>query len=98
MEPGALCCVVVFVLPVTLLITGGTLQGGCALYNRLVGRGSPERVPEPSLGRAMGIQGVSLMATSMACAVAAAVLIALTDTRGPGDGAQDWLVRLPLFP
>ncbi len=97
MEPGAVCCVVVFVVPVVLLITGGTLQGGCALYNRLVGRDSPERVPEPSLGRAMGIQCLNLITASMICALAGGMLIAVVG-RGLSPDAQDWLLGVQLFP
>jgi hypothetical protein len=92
------CCAVLFVVPVVLLISAGTFQGGCALYNRFVGQASPERVPQPTLGRAMGIQFLNLLSTSMAGGMAAAVLFAVAQSRGLGPDEREFLVILQLIP
>jgi hypothetical protein len=38
------CCTVAVTAPVYLLLGWAWLRGGCGLCNRLVGKGSPERV------------------------------------------------------
>jgi hypothetical protein len=53
---GLILCVGVFFLFLGVLIGASILCGACALYNKFVGgKRAPESVPEPDLGKAMGI-------------------------------------------
>jgi hypothetical protein len=63
------CCTVAVTSPVYLMLGWAGLRGGCALHNRLVGKGSPDRVREPTFLRAAGIQGAALVAGLLAVVV-----------------------------
>jgi hypothetical protein len=50
---GVICCALPFSALFYLVVGWAVLRGGCALYNRLVGKGSPECVEEPTFGHAV---------------------------------------------
>jgi hypothetical protein len=83
MEP-ALCCPLAFFL----LLHGGVgwaaLAGGCALYNRLVGQGSPERVRQPGFGRTT----VALLGALAAWAVVGVIVHGVGGALGRALGAD----------
>lgn len=59
---GLLLCVRAFAIAFGTAIGALFLRGGCALYNELAGgKGSPSGVPEPPLGKAMGITFVTTL-------------------------------------
>jgi hypothetical protein len=83
------CCTVAAPLPVYLMLGWAWLRGGCGLYNRLVGKGSPERVREPTFLRALGIQ----LAAFVAGFVAALLLSALRAVGEDGFGFDGEAMR-----
>ena len=95
---AGVCCVVVVVLPVYLLLGGALLIGGCALYNRFVGKDSYERVPEPGLGRAMGIVFVNLLASGATGFLLGLLTAALTDGARRAEDRWAVLVQLHSIP
>jgi len=59
---GMFLCFLVVGVFIGLLIGAVILRAACALYNAMAGgKGSPYRVPEPELGKAMGIVFVTAL-------------------------------------
>jgi hypothetical protein len=59
---GGVLCFFIVAVALGTLIGAVFLRAACALYNRLVGgRKSPSSVPEPLLGKAMGITFVTTL-------------------------------------
>ncbi len=83
---GALLCVMVFGIAIGTLIGAVFLRAACSLYNKLAGgRKSPNGVPEPPLGKAMGITFV----TSLVNAVVSFGIGFVVGTGGATAGASD---------
>jgi hypothetical protein len=63
---GGMLCALVVGVTLGTLIGAVFLRSACALYNRLVGgRKSPSSVPEPLLGKAMGITFVTTLVNAV---------------------------------
>jgi hypothetical protein len=59
---GVFLCIAVAAIALGTLIGAVFLRAACAFYNKLAGgKGSPSSVPEPLLGKAMGITFVSTL-------------------------------------
>ena len=98
MDDGGACCLMLFGVPLYLAVSGGILQAACALYNRLVGKGSAERVPAPGLGRAMFAQLVYLISALLVGVFAGAFLLGVGRARGVDRDVMGWVVGLQLTP
>jgi len=98
--PGVFQCVMVFALALGTVIGAAFLRTACALYNKLAGgKGSPSSVPEPLLGKALGIIFVTTLANAVAgfvigLLVGAGSAEAGASERGPAVIAQ--LLSLPV--
>jgi hypothetical protein len=97
---GAFLCVMVFALPLGTVIGAVFLRAACALYNKQAGgKGLPDSVPEPLLGKAMGITFVTTLVNGIAgfvigLLVGAGGAAAGSGERGPAVMAQ--LLSLPV--
>jgi hypothetical protein len=64
---GVFLCVRVFAVALGTVIGAAFLRAACAFYNKLAGgKGSPSSVPEPLLGKAMGITFVTALVNAVA--------------------------------
>jgi hypothetical protein len=64
---GIFLCVGVFEIAFGTMLGAVFLRAACALYNKLAGgKGSPSSVPEPLLGKAMGITFVTILVHAVA--------------------------------
>jgi hypothetical protein len=96
---GLVLCSLAFGVVLGTLIGGVILRAACALYNKLAGgKRSPTSVPEPLLGKAMGITFV----TTLVNAIAGVTIGILIGAGGVAAGAdQRWtaaMVQLLAFP
>jgi hypothetical protein len=83
---GAFLCVMVLAIALGTFIGAVFLRAACALYNKLAGgKGSPSSVPEPPVGKAMGITFV----TSLVNAVAGFLIGTLVGAGGMAAGAGE---------
>jgi hypothetical protein len=88
---GAVLCALVIFIAIGTLIGAVFLRAACALYNKLVGgRRAPNSVPEPLLGKAMGIT----LVTSVVQAIAAFALGIIVGGAGVVGGADPRLVEV----
>lgn len=79
-------CARVFAVALGTVIGAVLLRAACALYNKQAGgKGSPESVPEPLLGKAMGITFV----TTLVNAIAGFVIGLLVGTGAAAAGASE---------
>jgi hypothetical protein len=88
-----MCCPLAFGVLLYVMVGWAVLAGGCGLYNRLVGPGSPERVREPNFGRA----AVVLLAALPAGAVVGFAVHGAGGAFGRALGAEPRRLELALM-
>jgi hypothetical protein len=97
---GMFLCFLAVGILIGTLIGAVILRAACALYNAMAGgKGSPYRVPEPELGKAMGIVLVTALiniAASFVLGLAVGGGAAATGTGVEGPALLLQLVSLPL--
>jgi hypothetical protein len=102
MEAGAIgfgLCTLVGALVIGTLIGAVFLRAACALYNKMAGgKKSPSSVPEPELGKAMGITFVTTLINVMVSFMIGLVVGAGGTAAGVGETWLKILAQLAALP
>ena len=96
---GVFLCVRVFAVALGTVIGAVFLRAACAFYNKLAGgKGSPSSVPEPLLGKAMGITFVTTLANAVAGSVIGVLVGAGSAAAGDSERGSAVIAQLLTLP
>jgi hypothetical protein len=96
---GMFLCVLVFAIALGTVIGTAFLCAACALYNKLAGgKESPSSVPEPLLGKAMGITFVTTLANAVAGSVIGLLVGAGSAAAGDSERGSAVIAQLLTLP